>query len=62
MLGVEPSEMHRSGSPGAVRGTPRQMADQLRRRRDTTGVTYYAVDQTAVDAPAPAVGLLAGRS
>jgi alkanesulfonate monooxygenase SsuD/methylene tetrahydromethanopterin reductase-like flavin-dependent oxidoreductase (luciferase family) len=61
VLGVDPAEMHRTDSPGAVRGTPREMADQLRRRRDTTGVTYYAVDQTSVDALAPAVELLAGQ-
>lgn len=62
VLGVDPVEMHRNDSPGAVRGTPQEMADQLRRRRDATGVTYYAVDQSAVDALAPAVELLAGNT
>jgi len=61
-LGVEAAELHRRDSPGALRGTPQEMADQLRRRRDATGVTYYAVDQTFVDALAPVVDLLAGRS
>lgn len=60
VLGVDPAQLHRTDSPGAVRGTPQEMADQLRRRRDSTGVTYYAVDQTAVDALAPAVELLVG--
>ncbi|WP_214403628.1 LLM class flavin-dependent oxidoreductase [Pseudonocardia lacus] len=61
VMGVDPAELHRIGSPGAVRGTPREMADQLLRRRDTIGTTYFAVDRTFVDALAPVVDLLAGR-
>jgi alkanesulfonate monooxygenase SsuD/methylene tetrahydromethanopterin reductase-like flavin-dependent oxidoreductase (luciferase family) len=59
--GVEPAELHRRDSPGAVRGTPREMADQLLRRRDELGVSYYAVGEELVDALAPVVDLLAGR-
>lgn len=55
------SPLRRQDSPGAVRGTPREMADQLLRRRDELGVTSYAVGQNLVDAPAPVVDLLAGR-
>lgn len=60
-LRVDPEELHRVDSPGALRGTPREMADQLLRRRDELGVTYYAVGENFVDALAPVVGLLAGR-
>jgi alkanesulfonate monooxygenase SsuD/methylene tetrahydromethanopterin reductase-like flavin-dependent oxidoreductase (luciferase family) len=60
-LQVEPAELHRQDSLGAVRGTPREMADQLLRRRDELGVTYYAVGENFVDALAPVVELLAGR-
>ena len=60
-MDVDPGELHRRDSPGAVRGTPREMADQLLRRRDELGVTYYAVGETFVDALAPVVELLAGH-
>jgi alkanesulfonate monooxygenase SsuD/methylene tetrahydromethanopterin reductase-like flavin-dependent oxidoreductase (luciferase family) len=60
-MDVDPGELHRQDSPGAVRGTPREMADQLLRRRDELGVTYYAVGENFVDALAPVVDLLAGH-
>jgi alkanesulfonate monooxygenase SsuD/methylene tetrahydromethanopterin reductase-like flavin-dependent oxidoreductase (luciferase family) len=58
VMGVDPEEMHRRDSPGAVRGTPREMADQLLTRREATGVSYYAVDRTFIDTLAPVVELL----
>jgi alkanesulfonate monooxygenase SsuD/methylene tetrahydromethanopterin reductase-like flavin-dependent oxidoreductase (luciferase family) len=58
-LRVDPAELHRQDSPGALRGTPREMADQLLRRRDELGVTYYAVAEDFVDALAPVVEVLA---
>ncbi|WP_252438261.1 LLM class flavin-dependent oxidoreductase [Pseudonocardia humida] len=62
VMGVDPAQLHRIDSPAAVRGTPREMADQLLRRRDAIGVTYYAVDRSFVDSFAPVVELLAGRA
>ena len=44
-----------------LRGTPRQMADELRRRRDTLGVSYFGVGEAFADAFAPVAELLAGR-
>jgi alkanesulfonate monooxygenase SsuD/methylene tetrahydromethanopterin reductase-like flavin-dependent oxidoreductase (luciferase family) len=44
-----------------LRGTPRQMADELLRRRDELGVSYVAVGEAFVEAFAPVVELLAGR-
>lgn len=59
-MGVDPAEMHRRDSPGALRGSPREMADHLLARREATGVSYYAVDRTFVDTLAPVVELLTG--
>jgi alkanesulfonate monooxygenase SsuD/methylene tetrahydromethanopterin reductase-like flavin-dependent oxidoreductase (luciferase family) len=44
-----------------LRGTPRQMADELERRRDALGVSYVSVNAAYCDAFAPVVDLLAGR-
>ena len=44
-----------------LRGTPRQMADELQRRRDTLGVSYFAVSEAFAEPFAPVAGLLAGR-
>ncbi len=60
-IGADPAELVAAGSLGVLRGTAREMADELRRRRDALGVTYYAVDQTFADALAPVVELLGGR-
>ena len=44
-----------------LRGTPRAMADELRRRRDELGVSYVAVGEAFADTFAPVTELLAGR-
>jgi alkanesulfonate monooxygenase SsuD/methylene tetrahydromethanopterin reductase-like flavin-dependent oxidoreductase (luciferase family) len=61
-IGADPAELYRQNSLGVLRGTAQQMADELYRRRDQLGVTYYAVDQSFIDALAPVVELLAGRA
>ena len=43
-----------------LRGTPRQMADELLARRDALGVTYVAVGEAFADGFAPVAELLAG--
>ncbi|MET8988258.1 LLM class flavin-dependent oxidoreductase [Nonomuraea wenchangensis] len=45
---------------GVLRGTPAQMADVLRRRRDRLGVSYVTVNAACLEAFAPVVELLAG--
>jgi alkanesulfonate monooxygenase SsuD/methylene tetrahydromethanopterin reductase-like flavin-dependent oxidoreductase (luciferase family) len=45
-----------------LRGSPREMADELRRRRDGLGLTYFAVGEAFADRFAPVVELLAGRA
>lgn len=59
--GADPAQLHRNGSTGAVHGTPRQMADQLLRRRDEFGVNYYALGEGFVEALAPVAEILAGE-
>jgi alkanesulfonate monooxygenase SsuD/methylene tetrahydromethanopterin reductase-like flavin-dependent oxidoreductase (luciferase family) len=44
-----------------LRGTPRQMADELRRRRDTMGVSYVSVGEMFAERFAPVAELLAGE-
>jgi probable F420-dependent oxidoreductase len=47
-------------SPHALIGTPHQMADDLRQRRELFGISYIAVPEYFADAFAPVVALLAG--
>ena len=42
-------------------GTPRQMADELQRRRDALGVSYFAVSEAFAEPFAPVAELLVGR-
>ena len=44
-----------------LRGTPRQMADELQRRRDTVGTSYVSANAAFAEQLAPVVELLAGR-
>jgi alkanesulfonate monooxygenase SsuD/methylene tetrahydromethanopterin reductase-like flavin-dependent oxidoreductase (luciferase family) len=44
-----------------LRGSPREMADELQRRREILGVSYHSVNATFCDQFAPVVELLAGR-
>jgi alkanesulfonate monooxygenase SsuD/methylene tetrahydromethanopterin reductase-like flavin-dependent oxidoreductase (luciferase family) len=60
-LGADPAELYRQRSLAVLRGTPQEMADELQRRRDEIGVSYFAVDQSFVDSLAPVVELLAGK-
>jgi len=44
-----------------LRGSTQQMADELRRRRDTIGVSYVSVQAAFIEQVAPLVELLAGH-
>jgi hypothetical protein len=44
-----------------LRGTPRQMADEIQRRRDVFGFSYVTVNAMYLDEFAPVVDLLNGR-
>ncbi len=49
------------GSPYVLYGTPASTRDQLLRRRDRMGISYYTVPAHAMEAMAPLVEALAGR-
>lgn len=59
-LGLDPAELIRTGAPAILTGTPREMADKLRRRRDELGISYIAVNGMFMDKLAPVVEMLAG--
>jgi len=44
-----------------LRGSPRQMADELERRRDVLGISYMSVNAAFMEQFAPVIELLAGR-
>jgi alkanesulfonate monooxygenase SsuD/methylene tetrahydromethanopterin reductase-like flavin-dependent oxidoreductase (luciferase family) len=44
-----------------LRGSPREMADELQRRRETLGISYFTVNATFIEEFAPVMELLAGR-
>jgi hypothetical protein len=44
-----------------LRGGPAQMAEELQRRRETLGVSYFSVNAAFIEQFAPVVELLAGR-
>ena len=49
------------GTPYALYGTVGQLRDQLERRRERLGISYYALPGRAMEAMAPLVEALAGR-
>lgn len=58
-----PAHLRTTGDDAAavLRGSPREMADTLLRRRDELGLSYITVNGFYADAFAPVVELLAGR-
>lgn len=59
--GVTPEELEASDSLMLLRGTPREMADELQRRRDEFGASYISVNATYLEDLAPVIEILAGR-
>lgn len=49
------------GSPYVLYGTLAKLQETLERRRDRTGISYYAIRQGSMDAMAPLVDALAGQ-
>lgn len=60
-LGLDPERLARSGSPQVLLGTPDEMREQLLRRREGLGVSYFMVAADSVETLAPVVEQLAGR-
>ncbi|EGD42004.1 putative F420-dependent oxidoreductase, family [Nocardioidaceae bacterium Broad-1] len=57
---LDPAALAAAGAVGVVSGSPAEMADQLRERRERLGVSYVLVGDELMEAFAPVVGLLAG--
>lgn len=60
-LGVDPATLAARDSQAMLRGSTREMADELKRRRDSLGVSYISVNSAFFEQMAPVVELLAGR-
>jgi probable F420-dependent oxidoreductase len=60
-MGMTAEELARSGAVAALFGTVDQMCETLLRRRETLGVSYFAVSDEMMEALAPVVERLASR-
>ncbi|WP_194908719.1 TIGR03621 family F420-dependent LLM class oxidoreductase [Catenulispora rubra] len=60
-MGVDPAELIRTGAPAVLTGTPQEMADTLRRRRDELGISSIAVNGMFLEQLAPVVEVLSGN-
>ncbi|MDQ6671652.1 MAG: LLM class flavin-dependent oxidoreductase [Chloroflexota bacterium] len=61
LLGMDAATLIAHDSLVMLRGTPSQMADELRRRRDAFGVSYVTVNAAFFEQMAPVVEMLTGR-
>ena len=61
LRGPDAAQLIAAYSLTMLRGTPGEMADELRRRRDELGVSYVAVGEAFVETFAPVAELLAGQ-
>lgn len=57
---LDPSALAKAGAISVAAGSPEQIADQLRERRERLGINYLVVGDELMDAFAPVVRLLAG--
>jgi alkanesulfonate monooxygenase SsuD/methylene tetrahydromethanopterin reductase-like flavin-dependent oxidoreductase (luciferase family) len=60
-LAADMTELIARDSLQILRGTPRQMADELQHRRDTVGTSYISANAAFAEQLAPVVEMLAGR-
>jgi alkanesulfonate monooxygenase SsuD/methylene tetrahydromethanopterin reductase-like flavin-dependent oxidoreductase (luciferase family) len=61
LVGDDHGALVEADSMYLLRGTPRQMADEIQRRRDALGFSYVTVNALYPEEFAPVVELLAGR-
>ena len=59
-MGFAAADLVKRDSLLILRGTVPEMADELRRRRDTAGISYLIVNAAFTEQMAPVVELLAG--
>jgi hypothetical protein len=60
-LGADAGTLIERDSLAMLRGSVREMADELQRRRDAFGTSYVAVSAAFIEQFAPVVELLAGH-
>jgi alkanesulfonate monooxygenase SsuD/methylene tetrahydromethanopterin reductase-like flavin-dependent oxidoreductase (luciferase family) len=60
VMGVDGAQLAASDSLARLGGSPAQMADELRRRRDQLGFSYVVVNAAYLEQAAPLVDQLAG--
>ncbi|MEV6282909.1 LLM class flavin-dependent oxidoreductase [Kribbella sp. NPDC051770] len=60
-IGVDADVLRATDSLMLLPGGPRQMADELLRRRDTFGASYISINSAYLEELAPVVELLAGK-
>jgi probable F420-dependent oxidoreductase len=60
-LGLDAETLIAHDSLVMLRGSTREMADELQRRRDEFGVSYFSVNAAFIEALAPVVEALTGR-
>jgi alkanesulfonate monooxygenase SsuD/methylene tetrahydromethanopterin reductase-like flavin-dependent oxidoreductase (luciferase family) len=60
-IGADLATLRSSGSVALLEGSPREMADELQRRRDRFGTSYVTVNGEYLEQLAPVVALLAGK-
>ena len=58
-VGADAKTLIEHESLSILRGTPQEMADELRRRRETLGISYFTVNAAFIDQFAPVIKLLA---
>jgi alkanesulfonate monooxygenase SsuD/methylene tetrahydromethanopterin reductase-like flavin-dependent oxidoreductase (luciferase family) len=58
MVGGDPRAMAAAGGIAFLIGTPAEIADRLRRRRDELGISYVAVSATSLEQFARVIELL----
>jgi probable F420-dependent oxidoreductase len=60
-IGIDARTLAAAGAVTVLPGGPRQMADELQRRRDALGISYVTVPATCAEDFAPVVAELANR-
>lgn len=60
-MGTDAATLAAQGAITVLTGNPREMADELQRRRDALGLSYWTVPAGSAEAFAPVVAALAGR-
>jgi alkanesulfonate monooxygenase SsuD/methylene tetrahydromethanopterin reductase-like flavin-dependent oxidoreductase (luciferase family) len=60
-MGVDPRDLIAAGSPAALWGGPDDMCEQLERRRERLGISYWSAPAGMAETLAPVVVRLRGR-